>query len=247
MSNLKHLKTKKGRDESGLFVVEGEKFIAEIPASYTIRHYLASRKFADTHDLSRYKNRARVEIIRDSIFNGIADTVSPQGIIAVCEKIPHTLDSFFQSNSFILLGENLNDPGNIGTLVRTAAAAGVNGAIFTRGSCDVFSPKVLRAAAGAILRLPIATNAEPKEIFAALKAHAIPIFAAHPRGKVLPYELNLREKFCLLVGNESHGISEAAQTHADALVRLPMTNASESLNVAVAGSILMYEAVRQRL
>jgi len=247
MSNLKHLKTKKGRDESGLFMVEGEKFIEEIPENYVIHHYIASRKFADTHELSRYKNRARVEIIRDSIFNSIADTVSPQGIMAVCEKIPHTLAEILQPNAFVLLAENLNDPGNIGTLVRTAAAAGANGAVFTPGSCDVFSPKVLRAAAGAVLRLPIIANAEPEETFAALKSNSIPIFAAHPRGNALPYELNLRENFCLLIGNESRGISEIAQNHADALVRLPMTNDTESLNASVAGSILLYEAVRQRI
>jgi len=247
MSTLKDLKTKKGRDESGLFMVEGEKCIAEIPENYTVRHYVVSRNFADTHDLSQYKNRARCEIIRDSLFKSLADTVTPQGIIAVCEKIPHEVNNILQPNRFILMGECLNDPGNIGTLVRTAAAAGASGAVFTQGSCDIFSPKVLRAAAGAVLRLPIVTNADAEEIFTALKASETQIFAAHPRGNALPYNLNFREKFCLLVGNESHGISENAQAQADTLVRLPMTNETESLNASVAGSILLYEAVRQRL
>jgi len=247
MSNLKNLKTKKGRDESGLFVVEGEKFIEEIPAQYTVRHYLATQKFADENNLDRYKNRARVEIIRDSVFNGIADTVSPQGIMAVCEQISHTLPQILQPDGFILLGENINDPGNMGTLVRTAAAAGACGAVFTRGSCDVFAPKVLRAAAGAVLRLPIVANTEAEDAFAFLKSEHIPVFAAHPRGDALPYELNLRKNFCILIGNETHGISQTAKNCADALVRLPMTNTTESLNASVAGSILLYEAVRQRL
>ncbi|MCL1877773.1 MAG: RNA methyltransferase, partial [Defluviitaleaceae bacterium] len=119
------------------------------------------------------------------------------------------------------------------------------GAIFTRGSCDVYSPKVIRAAAGAVLRLPIIANADPCEILDALKDRATKIFAAHPRGDFLPYDLNMRDNFCLLVGNESHGVSDAALARADATVRLPMTNSTESLNASVAGSILLYEAVRQ--
>ncbi|MCL2197344.1 MAG: RNA methyltransferase [Defluviitaleaceae bacterium] len=251
---LKHLKSKKARDESGLFMVEGEKFIAEIPESYTIIRYIASRKYADTHDLAPYNTRARCEVVRDSIFKSLADTVTPQGIIAVCEKIPHTLDAILQGRGelirytpFILMGENLNDPGNVGTLIRTAAAAGASGAIFTQGSCDVYSPKVLRAAAGAVLRLPIITNANAADTFAALAAADVPVFAAHPRGDTLPYDTNMRDSLCLLIGNESHGISQAAQAAAHTLIRLPMTSSTESLNASVAGSILLYEAVRQRL
>lgn len=246
MSTIKSLKTKKGRDESGLFIVEGEKFISEIPEKYTVQSYIFSRKFADTHDISKYKARAHCEIIRNSLFESLADTVSPQGVIAVCEKIAHSLEDILSPSGFILMGENLNDPGNIGTLVRTASAAGACGAVFTRGSCDVFSPKVLRAAAGSVLRLPIVANADGDEIFATLKNAGVPIFAAHPRGNALPYDQNFRENFCLLIGNESHGLSAAAQAAATALIRLPMTRESESLNASVAGSILLYEAVRQR-
>ncbi|MCL2388018.1 MAG: RNA methyltransferase [Defluviitaleaceae bacterium] len=251
MFSLKQLKTKKGRDEAGLFLVEGEKFIAEIPMRYVIMQYVASKRYADAHDLSVYRERARCEIIRDSLFESLADTVTPQGIMAICEKIPYTFDNLLQPCAnglppFILMGENLNDPGNVGTLIRTAAAAGASGAIFTSGSCDVFSPKVLRSAAGAVLRLPIVTNTNTEEAFDILKAANIPIHAAHPRGNALPYDLNFRETFCALIGNESHGISEIAAAHATTLVRLPMTNSTESLNASVAGSILLYEAVRQR-
>ncbi|MCL1843537.1 MAG: RNA methyltransferase [Defluviitaleaceae bacterium] len=243
---LKNLKTKKGRDESGLFMVEGEKFISEIPGHYKIKQYLFSRKYADSHDLSLYKKKAACEVIRDSLFQSLADTVTPQGIIAVCEKIPHRLCNLLQPGGFILMGECLNDPGNAGTLVRTAAAAGAAGAIFTQGSCDIFSPKVLRAAAGAVLRLPIISDAATATTLSELKSSGVQIFSAHPRGTVLPYELNLRESFCLLVGNESHGISKEAESLSDALVRLPMTHETESLNASAAGSILLYEAVRQR-
>ena len=247
MPSLKHLKTKKGRDETGLFMVEGEKLIAEIPEDYKILYYVVSRKFADTHDLTRYRTRARCEVIRDSLFESLAATVTPQGIIAVCRQIQHSLNDILQPSGFILMGENLSDPGNIGTLVRTAAAAGASGVILTAGSCDLFSPKVLRAAAGAVLRMPIVTEANSAKTMEELKKQSIPIYAAHPRGNALPYNINLSGQFCLLVGNESHGISDKAEAMADALVHLPMTNDTESLNASVAGSILLYEAVRQRL
>jgi TrmH family RNA methyltransferase len=269
---LKNLKTKKGRDEAGLFLVEGEKFIAEIPAEYKILRYVFSQKFAEAHDISSYEKRARCEIIRDSLFASLADTVTPQGVMAVCEKILYKPSDILQRGGFFLLGENIADPGNVGALVRTAAAAGASGAIFTRGSCDVFSPKAIRAAAGAILRLPVIADVDAEEIFLALKNPQIKansmrnglggfaatdetdfelirykIFAAHPRGDALPYDLDFRENFCILIGNEAHGISENARAHADALVRLPMTRETESLNASIAGSILLYEAVRQRM
>jgi len=288
MTSLKHLKTKKGRDETGQFMVEGEKFIAEIPANYRILYYVVSRKYADTHDISKYRARARCEIIRDSLFDSIASTVTPQGVIAVCEQLPWHINDLLRPDTptkhvpkegggkepnalirgvrktllaatgitplegaeaiggFILMGEGLSDPGNIGTLIRTAAAAGASGVVLTAGSCDIFSPKVLRAAAGAALRMPVVAEVDTVETLTMLKESQIPIYAAHPRGNALPYDLDLRKEFCLLVGNESQGLSKEAQTMATALIRLPMTSDTESLNASVAGSILLYEAVRQR-
>jgi len=244
---LRQLKTKKGRDAAGLFMVEGEKFIAEIPPNYRIHHYVVSRKYADTNNLSKYKERARCEIIRDSLFQSLADTVSPQGIIAVCQQNPWTIEDIAKPEGFILMGEELNDPGNIGTLVRTAAAAGASGIILTAGSCDIFSPKVLRAGAGAVLRLPIVTDVDADETFAALRKQGIPIYAACPRGNTLPYNVDFKKEFCLLVGNEAHGLSENAIKKSDCQIRIPMADDTESLNASVAGSILLYEAVRQRM
>ena len=245
LRNLKHLKTKKGRDETGLFIIEGEKFVQEIPDDWHVVQYVTANRYAAVHDISPYENRATCQIVRDSIFDSLADTVSPQGILAVCGQKRFRIGDI--TPNFILLGENLNDPGNIGALIRTAAAAGASGVILTAGSGDIYNPKVLRAAAGAVLRLPIVTDADLKETIAWLSKKNVPTYAAHPRGSVLPYELDLRNNFCLLVGNESHGLSETAAKLANTLVSLPMVNNTESLNASVAGSILMYEAVRQRV
>ena len=258
MRHLKYLKTKKGRDESGMFIIEGEKFVQEIPDAWRVVQYVIANRYAAANNIAPYEARARCDVVRDSIFDSLADTISPQGIIAVCEKKAWTLDDlcanevvrenvktrFFEA-TFILLGENLNDPGNIGALIRTAAAAGAHGVILAHGG-DIYNPKVLRAAAGAVLRLPCITDISLEEAAEWLSQKNIPIHAAHPRGEKSPYQLDLCANFCLLVGNESHGISDAAASLASSLVTLPMANDTESLNASVAGSILMYEAVRQR-
>jgi len=249
MKYLKALKTKKGRDETRQFIIEGKKFVDEIPESWQVCQYVASQRFAATNDLAKYQARAACDIVRDSIFDSLADTVSPQGLLAVCQKREWQLSDLLNSNapSFILVGENLNDPGNIGALMRTAAAAGANGIVLTSGSGDIYNPKVLRAAAGAVLRMPFITDISVQDTAGWLADNNIPIFAAHPRGSILPYRLDLKSGFCFFVGNESHGLSEEAANHATTLVSLPMVNDTESLNASVAGSILLYEAVRQRL
>ena len=245
--HLKHLKTKKGRDETGLFILEGEKFIAEIPPHYQIDQYIIANRYANSHDIAPYQSRAICHIVKDSIFDSLADTVNPQGILAICYKQPSTMAQIFHNAPhFILLGENLNDPGNIGTLIRTAAAAGASGVVLTQASADVYNPKVLRATAGAIFRIPVVTDIVLADVHQQLSAQGVPIYAAHPRGENTPYALPLAESFCLLVGNEAQGITPQAMALANQLVTIPMVNRTESLNASVAGCILLYEAVRQR-
>jgi len=223
---------------------------------WTVCKYILSQSYANTHDISILKERATCEIVRDSIFDSLADVTTPQGIFAVCKQMQYKLEDLLshqinlaqgKQNNFYLIGENLNDPGNIGTLIRTAAAAGATGVVLTTGSADIYNPKVIRASAGAMLRLPIVVNMTIKQVAEVLKAREIPIYAAHPRGTIFPYDLNLQESFCFLLGNESHGISEEATMYATSLVTLPMPGDTESLNVSIAGCVLLYESVRQRL
>ena len=239
MLNYKSLKTKKGRDETGLFIVEGDKFIAEIPPGYKIEQYITSKKYAG--DIP--PQYTPLAVVRDSILSALSDTVSPQGLIAICHKKQQP--DILATGTKFLLCENLNDPGNIGTLIRTAAAAGIDGIILTQGSGDIYNPKVIRASAGAVLRMDFVENAQLEDVVEKLTARNIPIYAAHPRGQNTPYQLDLTDKFCLLVGNETHGISPQAAALATQLVTLPMVNKTESLNASVAGSLLLYEHVRQ--
>ncbi|MCL2570879.1 MAG: RNA methyltransferase [Defluviitaleaceae bacterium] len=247
MRQYKQLKTKKGRSETGLFLVEGEKFVNEIPADWEVVHIIVAQRFAEGKHLSSYKQIAPVEVVRDGLFDSIADTVTPQGIMAVVRQKKWQLGQLITPDGFILIGENLNDPGNIGTLIRTAAAAGASGVILSAGSGDIYNPKVLRAAAGAALRLPIVVDAVLPEVLPEIKKAGYAVYAAHLHGAVLPYNLNLQDSFCFMVGNEASGLTSEASALADMMVRLPMKRDTESLNASIAGGILLYEAVRQRL
>jgi len=190
---------------------------------------------------------APVLTVSDSRFNSLSDTVTPQGIMAICEKRIYTFSDFPTESPFLFIGERLSDPGNIGTLIRTAAAAGVSGVILSTGSGDIYNPKTIRASAGAILRIPVIENANLNEIIPMLTKQGVTILAAHLQGAVLPYNLDLRQGLGVLIGNEANGLSDEVSKLAHIRVKLPMAPDIESLNASVAGGILFYEVVRQRL
>ena len=244
MIAIKSLRTKKSRDELSVFIVEGEKFVMEIPASYRILQYIVSDGYRRPTDA--LKNRAKVLEVSKTVFDRVAQTTSPQGIMAVVEKKHHTYGETAANEGFILVCDSLNDPGNLGSLIRTAAAAGASCVVLTHGSASVWNPKVQRASAGAALTLPVIESKSIDEIANHAKKHNIPLYAACSRGDSLPYNMDFRNKFCLILGSESHGLSESAKKHADFFIRLPMSDKVESLSVATAGQIIMYEAVRQR-
>ena len=245
MIGIKSLRTKKSRDELGVFIVEGEKFVREIPSGCRVVQYIVSDDYKKPTD--RLKNRAKVLEVGKTVFNRVAQTTSPQGIMAVVEKKHYSFDDAFSRDGFILVCESINDPGNLGSLIRTATAAEASCVVLTRDSASVWNPKVQRASAGAALELPIVTDASINEIVNFAKKHNIPLYAAHQQGNALPYDVDMSKKFCLVLGSESHGLSETATKRANALIRLPMSGNIESLSVAAAGSIIMYEAVRQRV
>jgi TrmH family RNA methyltransferase len=244
---IKLLKTKKGRDESGLFIIEGDKFVREISEHWTVKKYLFAKSYADTHDTGRFAARAECETLRDSLFDSLSDTATPQGIMAVCEQKHFTLAEILTDNCLLLIGEELSDPGNIGTLIRTASAAGADGVILTTGSAELYNPKVLRAAAGAVFHIKVITDISIGAAAAEIKSRGASIYAAHPRSDVLPYSVDLRGSVCLTVGNEARGLTDEALSLSDGLITLPMPGYAESLNASVAGAVLLYEAVRQRL
>ncbi|MDR1558516.1 MAG: RNA methyltransferase [Clostridiales bacterium] len=237
----------KGRDKTNLFIVEGEKFISEIPDGWPVECFIVSAEFAGKHDLNIYESKARVYIAADYQYKKLSDTVTPQGVMAVCAKRAYTLCRVTAENSLLLLCESVTDPGNVGALIRTADAAGAAGVILTRGCADLYSPKVIRASAGSLFHLPCVTDMDAMTAARFLKERGVILAAAHLKGDTIPYNADLSRACCIMIGNEARGLSPELSAQADVLTKIPMIGKAESLNAAAAGSVLLYEAVRQRL
>lgn len=248
VKRLNGLKIKKNRDKEGVFIAEGLRFVSEIPADWSIEAYAVSESFAAENDLSAYEKRAELLCLPDVLFSSVCDTENPQGILAVCQKKKWDMEQVFAKKTpFLLLAEDMNDPGNLGTLIRTADACGADGVFLSKGSVDLYNPKVLRATMGSLFHVPVFQNIDLHEIAEQLHTAEIPLYAAHLRGTLYPYALNLADSCAFLIGNEARGLSDAAAALCDRLVKIPMPGQAESLNASVAAGILMYEVVRQRL
>ena len=241
---------KKGRDKSGLFLIEGERFVNELLTqnAFPVSFFLLSEGFAAKRDIDGYEEIADTYIVKDTLFRRISEEETPQGILAVCEQKRYAPEDILQGdNPLLLLLEEMQDPGNLGTALRLADASGADGVLLSPGCADVYNPKVLRAAAGSILRVPFASGIPMAEAIPILRARGVAVYAAMPDADALPYAFDLTKPAAFLVGNEARGLSVEASTAASAQIALPMPGGAESLNAAMACGILMYEAVRQRL
>ncbi len=251
IKQINFLRTKKERDRTKLFIAEGERLIYEIPPDWKTKYVITSKSYFTSTDKKKLlKNFPKSEIftITDELFKKISDTVTPQGILAVCEqKIFDEKTLFEKKNPFFLLLEKVRDPGNMGTLIRTADAAGVDGIFLSKGCVDLYNNKVIRATMGSIFHIPIIINCDFNNLIALLRNKNINIFAAHLKGNILPYEIDLTKGCGLLIGNEATGLSDKTSEKATSLIKIPMPGKAESINASIAGSIFIYEAVRQRV
>ena len=244
------LKQRKEREKQKLFVAEGTKFVSEIPKDWKIDLFAVSHSFALENDISFYQNRANTFVVSDTIFRSMSDTQTPQGILAVCFQKQYDMDTLLEKNrknGFYILAEKLNDPGNLGTIIRTADAGGVQAIFLSEESVDIYNPKVLRSTMGSIFHLPIFQNVALKNIIEKLHKYHVTVSAAHLKGKQYPYMLDLKQPCAFLIGNEANGLSKNTADLCDIYVKLPMIGQAESLNASVAAGILIYETVRQRI
>ena len=190
------------------------------------------------------------EIIHDSVFNKVAYTSTPQGVLAIVEKPNYQVKNIIKNpNSTLLVLENIQDPGNLGTMIRTAEGAGFTGIILSDDCVDILNPKVIRSTMGAIYRMPYAYARDEDgfhEILKEVKNNNITIFAAHLEGAKFYDKVEYQEKCAILIGNESNGLKEETAKIADGLIKIPMKGKVESLNAAVAAAVIMYEVARQR-
>lgn len=243
------LKQKKEREKQKLFIAEGIKFVSEIPKDWQVDLFVVSQTFANENNISAYQKKANTFVVTDTIFHSITDTQAPQGILALCFQKEYNIDSFLEKNKqngFYILAEKLNDPGNLGTIIRTADAGGVQAIFLSKESVDIYNEKVLRATMGSIFHIPIFQNIDLKQTIEKLHKYHTTVLAAHLKAKEYPYMLNLKQPCAFLIGNEANGLSENAANLCDTYVKLPMIGQAESLNASIAAGILIYETVRQR-
>lgn len=234
------------REETGRFVIEGVRLCEEalnanwLPEQVFVSPVLSSR---GVNLVQRFiAQNVPVEEVDQRVLDQFSDTQTSQGILAI---VPQMIRPIPAGWDFLLVLDGLRDPGNLGTILRTAAAAGVQGALLTPGTADPFAPKVVRAGMGAHFRLPIRfSDWEGIRSLAAQRGARIWLADVN-RGEVC-WRADLRGPLALVIGSEAEGAQPEAYAVADGLVHIPMPGASESLNAAVAASILIFEVIRQR-
>lgn len=241
------LKKSKERKEQKAFVIEGRKMFEEIcqDKSRVIKAY-----FSDSYVKEQYGGRelpeVPYEIVADSVFDAMAETVTPQGVLAVVKMPEYSLDDMIADAGTLVLLENLRDPGNLGTILRTAEAAGVSGVILSKESVDIYNPKVIRSTMGAVYRVPFLYVENFMELLKNLREQEVRLLAAHLKGQKTFDKADYSGKVGILIGNEANGLSDEAAELANEKVLIPMAGSVESLNAAVAAALLMYEAFRKQ-
>ncbi|MFZ0631698.1 MAG: RNA methyltransferase [Acidobacteriaceae bacterium] len=246
-----------GRDPTEVIALEGEHLLAEALRSGLRLRTVFVRRDPGRHDarlrlLDRLRIPPTVPIVEltPPVFDSAVETESPQGIAALVDPPRFSLSDLFKPTAaLIVMTAGLQDPGNFGTLIRSAEAFGASGVVALPGTVSVWNAKVLRASAGSAFRVPVLAE-KPAAVFAALAERRIPVVAAVPGssgGDALPCsQVDWTRSAALLIGNEGSGLSQDLLDRADRLVSIPMPGPVESLNAGVATSILLYEAARQR-
>jgi len=253
IKEIKSLKLRKNREELGLFFIEGLRMAEEaIKENARIVRVLMSDRFAEGEAADNIikwsdKNGCQTIVVPDSLFEEISDTKTPQGILMVAETRFYEIDEILGSTNYLLIMDSIQDPGNLGTMIRTADAAGFTGMIISKGCVDVYNPKVLRSTMGSIFRMPLCFTDKLENVLENIKLKGIRVYASHLSAKESCYEINMTNNIAIIIGNEANGISNEILPYADKLIKIPMYGRTESLNASIAAGILMFECVRQRM
>ena len=247
--NLK--KKRKERDRENVFLVEGIRMFREVPADKLKEVYVSEsfyKKERGLVDEIASKSRVRVEILSDNVFSHVSDTMTPQGVLCVVEQMNYSLESVLSNGvvPHLMVLDNLQDPGNLGTIVRTAEGAGVTGIVMSKETVDIYNPKVIRSTMGSIYRMPFYYAEELLEAISEMKKRNISTYAAHLDGKNSYDEEDYKKPCAFFIGNEGNGLRDEIADAADIYIRIPMYGQVESLNAAIAACVLMFEAARQR-
>lgn len=239
-------KKKAARKKQGLFVVEGIRSVSEVPVEY-IEYYVTTQEMNE--QVLPALKLCKWIIVTPEIYKAISETEAPQGVMAIVRMPDKKLrDLKIQQDGTYILLENLQDPGNLGTIVRSAHAFNISGIFITKGSVDLYSPKVVRSTMGSLFHVPIVCDEEAVAYIAYLKAAGVKLYTTALTEDARPvYETEFNLPLAIAVGNEGNGLTEAVTSYTDCNMMIPMPGGSESLNASVASSICMYELLRQGL
>lgn len=248
IKEVKKLKEKRFRQEKSQFLIEGFRFVEEaLKSSYKVPFIFLSDdallKWDSFSIDSKVQKETKVYMVKSSILQLLSSTETPQGIVAV---VNNTEVNIVDKEGFYILVDRVQDPGNMGTIIRTAHAAGAIGVIVTKGTVDVYNEKTLRSTMGSIFNIPVIED-KNLSLVGRLRDKGFKLVVSSLDKSENFYDVNLTGKIIIAVGNEGGGISEELYDMGDLRVKIPMPGNAESLNVSVAASIMMFEAVRQKL
>lgn len=252
---IRALNKKSHRDLEQKYLIEGIRFVEE------------AMNFADDIEQIVYSAKVRENIkgenlliraeslnlplteVSDPVLKSVADTENPQGVLAIV-KMPakdQTMEEIInQESPLLLIVDGVQDPGNLGTMVRTADAAGISGIITIKGTVDLYNPKTLRSTMGSVFRVPVFPWDEPAELVSLLKEKGINIFTTSARSEKTIYEADFKGPTAVIMGSEAFGAGAELHDSADEAITIPMLGKAESLNVSVATGVILFEAIRQR-
>ena len=250
IKHIKKLKDKKYRDESNEYIIEGVKLIEEaVKENSKIKKIIICEDTTRTYEIPTniMLGIAKYECVyvTDKIFNSITQVTNPQGIMAIIEKNSNDAEIDFTQDIIVAL-DDVQDPGNLGTILRTVDSIGLNQIIVSKETADAFNPKVVRSTMGAIFRVKIIEVDNLQDTIKQIKKHHFKLMVTSLQTDNSIYDIEFKKKI-IVIGNEANGVSNEIQNIADEKAKIPMLGRTESLNASVAAGIVMYEYVRQKL
>ena len=240
IKNIKKLHDKKYRIDS--YIVEGIKMVKEAISENQLIELIAIR---EDFEINFDTKNIKIITVSSKIFNDISDVKTPQGILAVIKKKPNK--QIETNTDYILALDSLQDPGNMGTIIRTADSANINQIIINKTTVDPYSPKVIRSTMGAIYRTNIIEVEDLKTTLKEMKSKGFQIITTDLKATQSIYDINYNNTTVVVIGNEANGVSQEILQTADKKVIIPMLGKTESLNASIAASIMIYEYVRQKI
>jgi len=249
------LKKAKERKEKKAFVVEGPRMVVEASTESLKAVYVAesfeknpeNQKLLKELESKCQKAGAVLETVADAVFKSVSDTQTPQGIMAVVAMPEYSFEQLLDGDkTHLLILESIQDPGNLGTMLRTGEGAGITGVIMNKTTVDLFNPKTIRSTMGSIYRMPYYVTEDLAQTLKDLQQRNISLYAAHLKGEHYYTEEDYTSGCGFLIGNEGNGLSDDIANQADTYIKIPMEGQVESLNAAISATLLMYEANRQR-